>query len=212
MWPSLHLPSNSNWRQIGWRCSPTRSNSYGITLVILRIPKENANQERLWRIKFEIEQAIDLSRFTAVLSTLDNRRLDIRTVRCKSRKEFCGNHPGPCVLAGHKEKKGLWLEGADWVEFNDLLNDVLDKMNEEATIFSRPREIIRQLFIRKGGLRRTGYDSFVLTWEGRFAGAQAWLHDEEGVWEDYRGRKAPASTFPDGTPGIHSKLGYHHVG
>jgi len=156
------------------------------------------------------------SRFTAQM-TRDNTRISktalgikIERVRLKTSKEFCGNHPNACVLGG-KDRKGQYLEGADWVEWNELVNDVLDSFNSTATAWSRPVELKDKLFIRKDGERRVHYDSNPV-FGGLGLRGYVWLGDEPGAYEDCRGKPSPVTTFPKGTPGIYTKTGYNEVG
>lgn len=122
--------------------------------------------------------------------------LSIHRIRLKESKPYCGNHPGPCLLSAtgvvHKNKKSVFLEGADWVAFNDMLNDILDEMDVEAYVASKT------VVIRKGRLRRINYGMYEFA-EGHFD----W--DKEGTDNDYVdrcGMKSGPSTYPDSTPGI----------
>lgn len=128
--------------------------------------------------------------------------LTLGKIRLKASKPYCGNHPGPCALSGHRpEKKGKFLEGSDWVEFNDCVNLYLDQHSVEALVFSRPLELRKPLIVRQGRRRRTHYGC---TWPFPNGNA-AW--EPEGHldqdYADYHGRMdAPRSTFPEQTPGI----------
>src|ERR1051326_7423563 len=120
----------------------------------------------------------------------------INGVRVFKPKLYCGNHPNACEGPEQKHVKRSYLEGADWVEFNDLLNNVLDELGASATIRSTT------CVIRKGALRRTRYWSFK-----RYPLANhEWEKDEPDAayWIDNRGQGPMTSTFPQGTPGIHT--------
>lgn len=70
--------------------------------------------------------------------------LTLDTIRLKAKKEYCGNHAGPCQLSGHKpDKKMACLEGADWVGFNDMVNDALDQLGVSADVGSSACDVRR---------------------------------------------------------------------
>lgn len=130
---------------------------------------------------------------------------DLKKVRLTSKKQYCGNHPNECVLTHDTHRNTRFLEGADWVEFNDTLNNILDKLNASADIYSKPLEIKDKLFVRKGFERRINYDSKMV---GRF-----FVWDGSGTESDYENfcnKIAPKSTFPEGTPGVYGD--YNCVG
>lgn len=149
-------------------------------------------------LKYRIEDMLGNSRFTATVEHRPRNTLAIVNVRLNLKKDYCGNHPKACEpRAGkHNHKKGAWLEGADWVEFNDLLNDVLDSLDAEAYIHSSV------VIVRKGALRRVEYDATT-----QFSN-RTWAWDKDGPedhYADWRGGVAPSSTFPNGTPGIYTR-------
>lgn len=123
--------------------------------------------------------------------------LNIKMIRLKEKKRYCGNHPNACDIEGGR--MGNYLEGVDWVEFNDRLNDVCDALQVSAFIRSD-----RVVIIRKGRERRVNYDSHILP---RAFGQQFdWDYDApECDFEDYCGRIAPASEYPYGTPGTYER-------
>lgn len=90
------------------------------------------------------------SRFVTSLEIVNSYTLKFRMVRLKVRKPYCGNHPAHCETRGivRKPRKLNFLEGADWVAFNDLLNDVLDSLAISATVKSSA------CLIRKGHLTK----------------------------------------------------------
>lgn len=160
----------------------------------------------LGKVQVKLYHAIRASRFTADLeqACLGNKLgLKISTVRLKNKKSYCGAHPGPCpVEGGRRHRTGRWLEGADWVGFNALLNDVLDDMNAEAIVFSFNTESRggSRYYIRRGAERRCNYPAV-----SNFTGFRTFTHWVDGGDEcfvDCRGRKPPAPDFPEGTPGI----------
>lgn len=129
-------------------------------------------------------------------------RLD--TVRCRQKKSYCGQHPNECVVTPFKrERSGTWLEGLDWVGFNDGLNDLLDRLGVDAEVWSFNREADRKTggdryFIRRGRHRRVDYQSHVFH-VGMYGEFHAWT--VAGNFEDWVGKEAPRSEYPEGTPG-----------
>lgn len=144
--------------------------------------------------------AISKSRFTAQLQFI-GKHIKIADIRLKESKPYCGNHPAACERGG-SHRKAKYLEGADWIEFNDLVNDLLDSLNCSANVASSV------CIIRKGLKRRIFYSYNRLSF-----GNNQWHKDEveSSAWGNYCGEKAPRSYFPDGTPGIISNQ-YHVVG
>ncbi len=130
---------------------------------------------------------IRASRFNAVV--FEDRRgvLQIGNVRLNQKKPYCGNHPAACER-GSAHRKGAWLEGLDWVSWNDMLNDVMDRLNVSARVASS------QVVIRKGKERCVNYSQDA-------AHLDLWKKDS-GRFEDWCGRKAPRSHYPEGTPGL----------
>lgn len=144
------------------------------------------------------------SRFTADLYPQRHHKhgsaIEIRVVRKRKRADYCGQHPGACRANGRPHRHYCYLQGADWIGFNDGLNDVLDKLNVEADVWSYNRECYPsgQYFIRHGKKRRTLYDSVWLN-----SGPVLWERDTD-CFEDHCGKEAPPSEYPSGTPGIAS--------
>lgn len=138
------------------------------------------------------------SRFKAEV-VITGSYLSVKQIRLKESKEYCGNHPIACeVTPGNNLRKANYLEGADWVEFNDLLNDVCDWFGVSANIRSAV------CIVRKGVARRTHY-GYVST--GRINTPWEWSLDEEDkFYLDYCGNFSPDSSFPDGTPGIYDRI------
>lgn len=121
----------------------------------------------------------------------------IRQIRLVTKKPYCGNHPEMCELQGFgntKPRMGNYLEGTDWVDWNDRLNDVLDSVGLKADVATAA------CVVRKGTTRRVQYDSY---WIGNFA-----LWEQFGPvshYEDWCGKVAPASIYPFGTPGDYDR-------
>ncbi len=128
------------------------------------------------------------------------KRIVVSQVFLKDSKEWCGSHPNACEII-ERSRKARWLEGADWVEFNDRLNDVLDALSIEARVYATrvPVEI------RDGLKRRINYDSHIFNANHPIFGV-VWEWDKDGEEDDYEdwcGKVAPNSTWPEGTPGLY---------
>lgn len=149
--------------------------------------------------RFTISLCVDHSKYKAGC-------INIYKVRLRTAKEFCGNHPAACEIGNPTHRKGAHLEGADWVQFNDELNNILDRMNVSARVESA------LVIVRKGALRRTNY-------RHRYPrpGANAeWIRDSEHEfdWEDCKGIKKghPVSSFNEDTPGVYRRANHSKVG
>ena len=139
---------------------------------------------------------IKQTRFTARIETHKNK-LTIHDVRLKEKKHYCGNHPFSCPVTPWEKphKKGKWLEGADWVGFNDCINDVLDSLRVSANVASS------LVIIRKGKKRCVSYSGHAVNEFNN-----EWDKDS-GVFQDCIEKQEPVkSEYPEGTPGIAS---YH---
>lgn len=107
-------------------------------------------------------------------------RLELPRVRLIKAEPYYGNTPLADERSrwrGWKPKNYRFLSWERWVEFNGLVNDVLDGMQCEAEVWSKPQSTRNKLWIRRGGARRENYD-----YE---AGCNAWGHvvttiDEKG--------------------------------
>lgn len=159
-------------------------------------------------IHFAIYHALrNGGRFTARVDCHRNK-VTIHEVRLTYNKEYCGNHPLPCPVrpGPHQKHKRLkYLEGADWVAFNDMLNDVLDSLGVVCDAGSG------LVTIRKQGARCTYYASFSPT--GFF---NEWVKDS-GHFENHIGtNKHVQAAYPSGTPGFATAQGqpnypeHHH--
>ncbi len=112
-------------------------------------------------------------------------------VRLRNKKGYCGNHAGPCRLGGGRHAKARYLEGSDWIGWNDMINDILDRLYISANVKNS------LLIIRKGRKRRLEY------WSVDNGGE--WNKDElDECYDDYCGQEPPITEFPEGTPGIAS--------
>lgn len=166
------------------------------------------------KVMDEILKAIDLSRFRIknlerVSRVRTNDAIKIVQVRLKDSKAYCGNHPGSCEIGG-AHRKGAYLEGADWVEFNDLINDVLDSLSVSADAATSV------CVIRYGDYRRTHYGMERDFWGGDGAIAQWEMEDplHVGNFMGHDPKDIPCSTYPEGTPGMYKRndSNYYCVG
>ncbi len=95
-----------------------------------------------------------------VESCVDGQTILLKRVRLVTAKEYCGNHPGECVVTfpPRKKPKARFLEWQDWVDFHGIVNDLLDSMNVSADVWSRPQDARGKFWIRKGNSRRIHFD------------------------------------------------------
>lgn len=150
-------------------------------------------------------EAFESSRFKVNLfENPKPNRWFLRYVLLRKSKPYCGSHPFACPNTGvHRpDKRQKFLEGADWVAFNDMLNDVLDRENVSALVYLRLRERVQgesdKMYIRKENFRRTSYEGKPASPFSKFS---VWEPDSPN-WEDGRGKEMPRSSYPEGTPGI----------
>lgn len=182
----------------------------GNRIMWIKLKTGEHEQDRLQRLRSLLLEKLDGSRFIArVLVDYHERfgyALRIERVRRWRSSHYCGQHPNECLnLFPRTQKKGRLLEGADWVAFNDGLNDLLDWLGEAADVWSYNREARgNRFYLRQGRKRRLSYSSEEV-WQGaRFLG-YAWSDSREDAYEDWCGRVgAPRSKYPDGTPGTAS--------
>jgi len=149
------------------------------------------------KIGAELEKILTKSRFTALVE-ISGDKVKIRNVRLKQNKDYCGNHPFTCPIrpwGNEKHKKLNYLEGADWVAFNDMVNDVLDDLGVSADVASS------LVVIRKGEKRCVNYGGHLLSNKID----NEWNKEGE-KYENWIGKKAERSKFPIGTPGIPAYL------
>lgn len=116
-------------------------------------------------------------------------QVGMRGIRLTRAKPYCGQHPGECIvgLLGPRPKPNLrCLEWDDWIQFHDLVNDVLDSLDARADVWTVPRELPipghgRRFFIRKGSKRRVRWE-----WEeksGRFNVVRLWNMGSDDQFE-----------------------------
>jgi hypothetical protein len=161
------------------------------------------------QISFQLEQAVAASRFTARIELERFRKskdgVQVSVVRLRNRKPYCGAHPGPCPVRvfERKHKNCTYLEGLDWVGFSQLLNDVLDRLNASARVFSFNREFLgSRYYLRRGKQRRIGFPFEYQSFHG--AVFAHWTQGDESDFDDHCGRKPPAYdefVVGSGTPG-----------
>jgi hypothetical protein len=123
--------------------------------------------------------------------------LSFHIIRLKESKPYCGNHPAGCEFTTDRTPaRRNFLEGADWVAFNDLLNDCADSLSLSCNISSAFVDI------RQGPCRRTYYDADWESMNPHTGIVQLW--EKIGLPEHYvdrRGQPATRSDYPEGTPG-----------
>ena len=146
------------------------------------------------KLSFKIAVAVDISRFTVEIHEHANK-ITIHNIRLRESKHYCGNHPYACPIRPGGERPhrhSNCLEGADWVAFNDMLNDVLDSLGVTADVASS------LCIIRKGSERRTEYKGHLFP-----NGIDSeWDKDTSPrFYKNYLMKAAPRSIYPKGTPG-----------
>jgi hypothetical protein len=131
------------------------------------------------RLVSAIDRHLESSRFTAGLEIVASPAraygsgIVVRPVRLRQAKPYCGQHPGECQVpfggADRPKRKARYLEWEDWVEFNGVLNDVMDKLGVKADAWSVPMEAIdkgKKMYIRRiENGRRHRYE-----WEEEYRG------------------------------------------
>lgn len=163
------------------------------------IPKDQHGPRYLMDL---LEVQLNASRFTARLDLDTHRKtqrgVKITCVRLRNKKDYCGEHPGPC-FAGGRHTTSRYLEGLDWIGFNGMINDMLDKLSADCHVFSFNREsLVSKYYVRKGRRRRVAYP---FSYRGQFAHWTQSDHD----FEDYCGKPPPLlgpAVLDQGTPGL----------
>lgn len=143
--------------------------------------------------------------------------LNLKKIRLKSSKDYCGSHPAACERVGSPHNHTKFLEGADWVEFNDTLNNLCDKLKVSACILSSSPEFRGPMVIRLGMHRRQRYGSeYPNEFRSPIPVNQRWIgHEPEnmGLGCTIELNEIPTwSDFPEGTPGIHNGRHYQVEG
>lgn len=147
-------------------------------------------------IQDRLLDGLNNSRFAFTTKVPTHSSVVISRIRLKESKEYCGNHPAECEVNGiGKPRKANYLEGLDWVEFNDLLNDILDQFSVEANVASSV------CIIRQGFKRRVNYEM-----SRQFSQNQWTKKGDDDDYVNYCGVDAPASSYPYGTPGLYERL------
>jgi len=162
----------------------------------------------IWAIEKEFKD----SRFSLEVSTKKWGVVSMTKVRVP-KKEYCGNHMKACENPNKKHRHGTHLEGADWVEFNDMVNNALDALGVSANVASS--KSMGGCIVRKGDRRRIRYESN--TRLGSSIVNFAWIVDYDAPadhFECWCGSQIapPLAWFPEGTPGKHTLMGYSCVG
>ena len=141
-----------------------------------------------------IRNQVANSRFTLEM-TVGPKKISMSKIRLRKSKDYCGNHPLACPVrpGGHAPHKHMtFLEGSDWVAFNDKINDILDELKVNANVGSS------HVVTRKGLERCVEYTAYTL---GNGIDNE-WTKDS-GAFANCIGRKVQAE-YPEGTPGIYS--------
>lgn len=133
------------------------------------------------------------TRFTCDVFLIGKTVIKIKDIRLVEARKYCGNHPNECEIGGGG-RMGKYLEGADWVEFNDTINDILDALEVSANVGTAVCKV------RKLNRRRTYYGSHM---QGRF---WQWNMDEpDDFYTDWSLTPSPNSDYPFGTPGVYER-------
>jgi len=130
-------------------------------------------------------------RFTCVSEILTRRVIKLSEIRLTDNKPYCGQHPGACNIqhtGPHKRYK--FLEGCDWVEINDRVNDILDNLAVDANVYTSV------CILRQGQKRCIEY----LAQNGHGPNLE-WKR--EGIYENWCRKNSPTSRFPQNTPGTY---------
>lgn len=170
--------------------------------------KDKAGQDvSLEVMAAKLKDAVEASRFTVHGWDLCRFRdyipaLKVSSVRLRKAKDYCGQHPGPCLAFGlQRHRRGRWLEGADWIGFNAMVNDLFDRLKLSVDVFSYNRDSrANKYYIRRGLCRRVVYD--MKTEYGFGRPFSLWTEDTPDNFLNCCGKKPPKSRFPDDTPGI----------
>lgn len=102
----------------------------------------------------------------------------LRNIRLTEAKPYCGQHAPPCVvnpyIGPQKKPRATYLEWEDWIEFNNLVNKVLDELHCDADVWSNPMEVQGRMWIRKGLRARIKYDYENVWRDDHWAPLQTW--------------------------------------
>jgi hypothetical protein len=120
-------------------------------------------------------------RFRLRMISIEDGEIHLK-VRLKKAKPYCGQHSGECQIGpfGERQKRsGSWLEWDDWVQFNDLVNDVLDGLRACAEVWSVPPEKMdkgKKFYVRRGRARRVRWDWEEQQTPGQWQALRIWNH------------------------------------
>lgn len=114
--------------------------------------------------------------------------IEMRSIRLREAKLYCGQHAGPCVRE-RKLKKSRCLETHDWIDLHKLVNDRLDACGVKADIHTTRVDTFRVKGLVNKFLVRT------VEWGARKR-------------FDYRNDAPPNAWFPHYVfnPGTHSQF------
>lgn len=94
--------------------------------------------------------------------------IELRGVRLKESRPYCGNHAGPCDANNpHARKnkdgskpKSKCLEGLDWISVHNIVNDWLDSIPDSVSeVFTSGAECDGgKIYVRREGKRRMRWD------------------------------------------------------
>lgn len=85
-------------------------------------------------------------------------RIELRRIRLKAAKPYCGQHPGECAADGRKKLNATYLEWDDWVEFHGVVNNCIGLSGLEADVWSTPQDCKGPMWIRKGARPRVRWE------------------------------------------------------
>lgn len=92
----------------------------------------------------------------------DSPAIYLQRIRLTHKKEYCGNHPGNCIInpfrGAEKKKITSYLEWDDWVAFHSIVNRVCNRLRVDANIWTLPQDVQGKMWIRKGTQARVRYD------------------------------------------------------
>lgn len=132
------------------------------------------------RISLKLAMAVIADgRFTCDIKRGD-KVLTIRKVRLTEAKEYCGQHPGPCQINPfgfeRKRMRTKYLEGQDWIDFHNIVNDVLDKLKVKADVWTLPLDVRGKMWVRRADLGRRH------RWDYTDDGTRQQFGQQHNVW------------------------------
>jgi len=135
------------------------------------------------------------SRFTCETIPVGKTIVKIANIRLRENRKYCGSHPNACEFGRGPSRSLKYLEGSDWVEVNDTVNDIMDALGVDANISTSV------CIVRKNLKRRNFYGSHMVGFNWQ------WNYDEEDdCFENHVGNSyASNSEYPFGTPGLYER-------